>query len=352
MPSVREIAKYAGVSTSTVSLALNNKQGISEVTRRRVLEALYELQGREAVRAGTNSHLAETKMGEAKKTDAISQISSVVVLHPAILRSSQVFSELLQGIQAAAIRYQIQLNLAVNEENLPQSHVTRLYLSDEALRPDGVLVIGARMHEPLVEEMRKLGLPVVLLGRQAPDTQISAVGRDEVGITIEAMNSLFELGHQAIALVGGDLSYSYTHARLHGYREALAEQGITVPERWIALGPGDAAARKIVENSPEITAVLCINDAYAMQALPVFQNAGRKIPENLSVISFDNTTLAQTFDPPLTSISYPRFQEGFWALKMLVEQAQQPLMLSSQITSRSTLIKRASCAPPNREVTF
>jgi len=119
-----------------------------------------------------------------------------------------------------------------------------------------------------------------------------------------------------------------------------------VSERWVALGKGGEAAETILINAPEVTAVIFINDAYAMEGLPVFQAAGRVIPDDLSVISFDDTQDARTFDPPLTSISYPRYQEGLWSVKTLVEHIRQPLMKSCRIVFKASLVKRDSCVPP------
>jgi DNA-binding LacI/PurR family transcriptional regulator len=272
---------------------------------------------------------------------------SVVVLHPPILRSSQVFGELLQGIQSGAATYQIQLSLAVSEPDLPDGHITHLYFSDPSLRPDGVLIIGARQHEPLIEQAQGLGIPCVLVGRQTSDSGVAAVGRDEEDITLEATNYLLDLGHRAIAFVGGDEAYSYTHSRLRGYRRALQGRDVDAPDRWTALGDGRTAAETILATGPEITAAIFVNDAHAMEGLPVFQAAGRAIPGDLSAISFDDTQDACTFDPPLTSVSYPRYQEGLWSVKVLIEQMRQPLIRSYGVVFRASLIKRESCAPPN-----
>ncbi|MEW5956182.1 MAG: LacI family DNA-binding transcriptional regulator, partial [Chloroflexota bacterium] len=312
--------------------------------RQLVLDAVNQLRALEEVQAVQAA--AVSSSAAAASNDNDKEPLAVVVLHPSILRSSQVFSEFLQGIQAGATAYQIQLRLAVNETNPPDQHITRLYFSDPTLRPAGVLMIGARQHEPRLDEARQLGLPCVLVGRQSTDSATAAVGRDEEAIAFEAVSYLLNLGHRAIAFVGGDEAYSYTHSRIRGYRRALQEGGINTPDRWVSLGEGRAAAEKILTASPEITAALFINDAYAMDGLPLFQAAGRAIPADLSVISFDDTAVARTFDPPLTSVAYPRFQEGLWAVKVLVEQIRQPLVKSFQVVFRASLIQRASCAPP------
>lgn len=344
MPTVREIAERAGVSKSTVSLALNNKDGVSDQMRQRVLAAANELRALEE--AQSIEELAVSPQPAVGAGDGAKGLLSVVVLHPPVLRSSQVFSELLQGIQAGAATYQIQLRLALNEPDLPSDHITRLYFSDPSLRPDGVLVIGARQNEPLIDEARQLDIPCILVGRRSSDATVSGAGRDEEAIAFEATNYLLDFGHRAIAFVGGDEAYTYTRDRRQGYRRALRDRGVDALERWIALGEGKMAAERILSTSPEVTAVISVNDAYAMEGLPVFQAAGREIPDDLSVISFDDTQEARTFDPPLTSVSYPRYQEGLWAVKLLVDLLRQPLMQSCQVVFRASLVKRASCAPP------
>lgn len=339
MPSVSEIAQHAGVSKSTVSLVLNNKPGVSENMRQQVLGVVERLRAEEAL---ANHTVTRGKV--SPKQDLL----SVVVFHPAILASSQVFSEFLQGIQAGADTYHVQLRLATNDLNHPSDHVTRLYLTDPALRPNGLIFMGTRIVEPLIDEAKQQNIPYVLVGRQAPDPSTSAIGRNEEEVTLEATNYLLELGHKAIAFVGGDEAYSYTRRRLDGYKQALYAQHIEPLARWVALGDGRTAAEKILSTSPEITAVIFVNDSYAMQGLPVFQAAGRRIPADLSVISYDDTDDARSFDPPLTSIPYPRFESGLWAIRALVEQTKHPEMQSIQITFTSSLIKRASCASPGQ----
>jgi DNA-binding LacI/PurR family transcriptional regulator len=209
------------------------------------------------------------------------------------------------------------------------------------------LIIGARQSEPFIEQAQELGIPCVLVGRQTTDSSTAAVGRNEEEITLEAANYLLDLGHRAIAFVGGDEAYSYTHSRLRGYRCALRARDLDAPDQWVALGNGRTAAERILANSAEITAAIFVNDAHAMEGLPVFQAAGRAIPDGLSVISFDDTQDACMFDPPLTSVSYPRFQEGLWSIKVLIDQMRQPLIRSYRVVFRASLVKRESCAPPS-----
>ncbi len=338
MPSVSRIAQYAGVSKSTVSLVLNNKPGVSQHKRQQVLNAISALRVQEET-----SIVAD----KGNPTPSLNhEPLSVVVLHPSILESNQVYSEFLQGIQAGADIYKIQLRLATNEPNSSNEHISRLYITDPALRPDGLLIMGARQDEPFAIEARELGLPYLLISRQAPDATTTAVGWDEIEAAQKATDHLLNLGHRAIAFVGGEEVYAYTHGRLQGYRLALQARGIMPEPSWVALGKGQIAAENILAHCPEVTAAVFVNDAYATAGLPVFKAAGRTIPDDLSVVSFDDTEAARACDPTLTSIRFPRYQTGLWAVRALVEQIRNPLLESLQVTFKSSLTERESCAPP------
>lgn len=338
MPSVSQIAKHANVSKSTVSLALNDKPGVSSKMRQHVLAVAEELNSAE-------------RTLPTPKTNGATPLT-VMVLHPPILHSSQVFSQFLRGIEACASTLNVQLRIAVNAPNMPQNHATRLYLSQEPLRPDGILMIGARKAEPLIDEATALGIPCVLMGRQSAESNLSLIRRDEVAMAYEATSHLIELGHRAIAFLGGDTDYLFTTDRLRGYQAALAEHGIAAQDDWIALGEGKVAAEAMVGRveSAEITAAVFVNEAYAKDGLPVFRSAGCNIPDQLSVLCFDDTIFAKNYDPPLTTVRYHQFEEGYWMLKTLVEQIQQPLLKSTQITFHGTLVKRDSCQPPKESL--
>lgn len=342
MPSVREIAEAAGVSKSTVSLVLNNKPGVSEHMRQVVLSAVQMLEERDAFGAATD--LAEDYPLHRRSSPS----HSIVVLHPPTFHNSHVFSEILQGIQAGAERYNIQLRLTVNDHHLTDHHVSYLYFTDPNLRPDGVLVFGAQQHEPLLEEIQRQGIPCVVLGREAKKYAASGIERNEAQHAYDAIRYLLELGHRAIAFVGGMEQYDFVHNRLAGYRCALHESGVELLPEWIQLGDGAAGMERVLAMDAAPTAVLFVNDTYAAQGLPVIEARGLHIPDDVSVISFDDTPFAREYDPPLTSVSYYRYEEGQWAVKMLVDQITMPYIEKMQMVFKAQFIERESCAPPRQ----
>lgn len=340
MTTVREIAEFAGVSKSTVSLVLNNKPGVSDEMRQTVMNAVSEL---EAIRA---DDLLPEKSSAIGVGEHKSQALSIMVLHPPVLRSSYVFSEVLQGIQAAAELFSVQLRLVVNDPEASAQHVSHLYLTDEHLRPDGVLVFGAKRHEPLLEQVVGRNIPCVVLGREAKKYHVSGLERDEAKYAYQLTEHLLSLGHRSIAFIGGESQYDFTHNRLRGYQIALEDAGIMPNEQWICLGDGATATANILDENPHVTAIIYVNDSYAVEGLSVLREREFSIPEDISIASFDDTAFARSHQPPITSISYNLFKEGQWAVKILLDQIRYPFIEKSQLVFKANIIIRESTAPP------
>lgn len=334
MPSVREIAQFAGVSKSTVSLVLNNKPGVSAGKREQILHALEKLKAQEEVMYG-NGHLPKQQSAY-----------SIAVLHPAILHSNQVHTEFLRGIQDGADLYQAQLRLATTPPDQAPSHISRLYITDPNLRPDGLLIMGARLEEPLAEEARRHEIPFVLVSRQTPGSANSAVGWDDVEAGYLATAHLIGLGHQDIAFIGGDERYSYTHDRINGYIRALSENNYPLNKRLISLGDGLTATETLLKREKPFTAALFINDTHAIAGMPVLKRHGLAIPKDLSLISFDDTQKAEKATPPISSVFFPRYQTGLWSVKTLIDQIRNPILKSTQIRFNCSLTLRDSCTRP------
>lgn len=341
MPTVREIAEFAGVSKSTVSLVLNNKAGVSDEMRETVHEAVRQLEALQV-----DDSLQRDILQDAD-TDAKSQQLTVMVLHPPVLRSSDVFSQVLQGFESAADIYNVQLRLVVNDRELSAQHVSYLYVTDAHLRPDGVLIFGAERDEPLLEEVIAQGIPCVVLGREANTYAVSGIARDEKHHAYQLTEHLIALGHRAIGFVGGSERYDFTHNRLAGYKSALHDAEIVVESAWVCLGNGAPATKRLLDHCQDVTAIMYVNDSYAAEGLPVLSARDIAIPQDLSVVSFDNTTLAQQHTPAITSIAYDHFKEGQWAVKLLLDQIKHPFIEQSHIVCRGQLIVRDSTAAPH-----
>jgi DNA-binding LacI/PurR family transcriptional regulator len=345
MASVRDIAKQAKVSKTTVSMVLRNLDGVSESMRLRVQEAVQYLRAVEETRTAEEMS-ASMDRGVTMRKDE--KISSLLVLHPTNYHSSTVFHEILRGIQAAASVYNLQLSLAFNDSQLLNTSLEEFYFSNAVLKPVGVLLIGARTEEPLVERLCERSIPMVLVGRKAHDDHASAVGRNELEMARQATNYLFDLGHRTIAFLGASDEFEYALERLRGYRQTCEERGGALDEYLVHCGFDACASAKFLMEHPEVTAAVFLNELLASEVLPIVQAAGKVVPDDLSAVAFDDTDIARNFNPPLTTISFPFFQEGFWAVRLIMEQVRQPTVISAQVILGATLVKRMSCSAPKK----
>ena len=218
--------------------------------------------------------------------------------------SQQVFRELLQGVRAAVVEEgNGQLTPAAHDPPLRPDHATSALLHDPFLRPDGVIVMGAGEHDPILAEAQQEGLPCVLLARQHAPEGTSTVGMDNAAGARSGVEHLLERGHRRIALLGGDTAFDYTELRIAGYREAMEAAGL---DTEIHLGSGETATRSLIAAHPDRetlpTAIFFVNDEHAARGMPVLAEYGLRVPTDISVIGFDDTDNAVQCDPPLTSI--------------------------------------------------
>jgi DNA-binding LacI/PurR family transcriptional regulator len=271
---------------------------------------------------------------------------SILILHPAQV-SDDVFTKFLRGIWAAVANTTTQLQMMINEPDFIETNISQLLFSDPDLAPDGVIVLGAKKQEFLVNKVLALGIPCVLCQRESDNPALSAVGVDEAKMAFEATEHLIKLGHRAIAFAGGKPGYSYTDGRIAGYRRAMIAYGLQVRERWVTVTWDRTATESIIESSPEVTAYVFSDDGYALQfGIPALEAAGLRVPDDVSVVAFDNIKEGEAHTPALTSGAIPFFEMSFRAIKVLEEQIRDPLLQSQHIRFNTTLVLRASTGPP------
>jgi LacI family transcriptional regulator len=298
---------------------------VSEATRRRVLQAADEL----------------SRLSPAVPP-VVAQPPAILLVHPATLRSSQVFRELLLGLQTGIDEAQGRLSMTVYQVPLRANHATHVLLHDRALRPDGVVLMGARLNDPILEEVRRARAPCVLLGRQQGPDDVMTVGVDNVTGAREATRHLIELGHRRVAFLGGSPEYDYTTLRHQGYADALRAAGLPA-DGLTFLGEAEQATRAFLQADTGATAIVFVNDEHALKAIPLLRHRGLTIPRDISVVGFDDTDEAINHTPPLTSVAVPRAKIGYWTARLLIERIRDP-DLSFRILLRPRLSVRASGA--------
>lgn len=331
MPTVREIAQVAGVSKSAVSLVLNNSDSVSDKMRERVLRAIEELE--------QDTHEGQDVTFE----DAEDSVKTIMLLHPSWHESSRVFRDLLLGIKQGALESEVHLQFMASNQTTPMLSDTLLF-SDAALRPDGILLFEYEGYESHAKQLLEMRIPCLLVGAPSHDPRIPSVHADEVLAGYVAAQHLLQLGHRSIIVVTDQVQSAYIEERIEGYRKALAEFNLDFgAENIVTTGIEKPFTAQLADDYPHATGMLILNEATLKNTLPALSEQGYAIPNDLSVVTFDDTEIARHLKPGITSVKYPLYEEGYWSIKMMSGFVQTPSLVHFRLQFRATLVARKSC---------
>ncbi len=333
MANIKDIAKKAGVSVATVSRALKQPDLVKESTRNTILLAISELEYRpNALARGLRR----------QKSD------SVVVVVPFI--HNPFFSGIVQGIENVAHShgYKVLLGESQNNQERLDSYADML-MTKEA---DGLILLGALLPREASEELARTGncnLPLVLACEYFEEYQFPNVRIDNIGAARKATEHLIDLGHKRIAKITGPMDNSLARDRLRGYRDALQSAQIPFDENLVthsdfAVRSGYEAMKHIFQAAPDVTSVFCANDETALGAIRAIKERGLSLPDDISIVGFDNVWFSEFTDPPLTTISQPQLKIGETAMKMMLDISSGNMELPRQEILQYELIIRGSTA--------
>ena len=324
---IGDVAAEAGVSVATVSKVLNDRWGVAEETSIRVRAVIEEL--------GYQSSLVAQSL-RSRSTNVIGVL--VVDIEP--------FSaELLKGV-ARAIHdtgYELVVFSGCGRAK-DQVGWERRYLQ----RVSGTLCDGAILVTPSSVDVT-YGAPVVAVDHNVASSSLPTVDSDNLSGAVVATEYLLGLGHRRIGFLAGRPDLESARLRERGYRTALKKAGIKIDSSLIRIGgyqvdTAEEAARKMLEPDDRPTAIFAANDVSALATIAVAGSLGLAVPEDLSVIGFDNVPESALSEPPLTTIEQPIQQMGFDATQILIRLiAEQPVPEHTMLPTR--LVVRGSCRP-------
>jgi len=331
--TIKDVAALAGVSRQTVSRVLNDKDYVAEETRDRVLAAIEAL--------GYHPSAVARSM-VAGRTCTLGCIS------PSL--TDYTFASVIEGAQAEARR---QGYFVLTGSAPAESDVDPLLEEMLRRRVDGLLILNPhadgryRCFLSLIEK----GVAVVYEGNSSHDEPVSAVRCDDHEGGYRATRHLIDLGHTAIATLSGPHNEECTVDRLQGYRQALSQAGLSVDPAMVVSGDWSAtsgyhATRRLLEMDRDFSAIFAQNDRMAIGAIHALREASRRVPEDVSVIGFDDIPMASYFDPPLTTLHQLLGSLGRRAARLLIETIHDPHRRPDQVLIPARLVERASCAPP------
>lgn len=336
--TIKDIAKTAGVSVTTVSRALNGYSDVSEKTRQRIMDIARELNY-------SPNTLARGLVMNVSKT--------IGLLVSGLNRESekdQIIFSILSGVNDSLSEKEYDLIL-FNTNTSKQREKTYSQLCRER-RVDGVIIQGIKTDDPYLKEVVESDIPCVLIDIPVHSDNVGYVTTDNVSGARKAVEHLIGLGHKKIGMINGHGKAFVSQKRLEGYVEALKEHGLPVIPQWVCNGQFEEEtayeeARKLLIEHSDITAIFCASDIMALGALNAAKSLGIRVPEELSVIGYDDIILASYSNPALTTISQNFFQLGYQAAHLLVnmlEGKSEPQI----VTMPTKLVIRGSTAKNKR----
>jgi LacI family transcriptional regulator, galactose operon repressor len=337
--TIGDVARASQTSVSTVSLVLRSKPGIGLETRRRVLEAARALGYSRQSPATTPGSQATLNIGLILRARARSRDVAMPIVNP-------FYSWVVAGIDAAARQQRLNLlyaTLPVDEEN--RSLDLPRHLLDQTL--DGILLVGAFDDETIGEIAAGRSAPVVLVDAPGGSHPYDAVVSDNEGGAYAAVMHLIGLGHRHIALVAPHPQADPVfRQRRDGYLRAIREHDLTPYAIEEARTPEDVAAAvpPLLARHPEITGLFGGNDGFAIAALRGAQALGRRVPDDLSVIGFDDIELSGQTVPALTTMAVDKLTMGMLGVQLLSHRLAWPDAAVALTLLRPSLVARDSTA--------
>ena len=334
--NIRQIAKLAGVSPATVSLVLNDREVVGEATRQRVWQVLQEY------------GYTPPRRNARKKHSGLVRFIAYRNAGELVERNGDFIARVMEGVENAA--HQMGYDLLVRSatrERLPEE-IEACNGGDT----DGVILLGTEFAPDQIGLLKTLQVPCVAVDNALEHTLFDAVVMDNAQGAYMAVDALRELGHRRIGYLQSSLGISNFIQRSRGYHQAMQALGLVEhPGDILTLRPtlegayADASALLATREGRLPGAFFADNDTIALGALRAFKAAGYRIPQDISIIGFDNIAACQVAEPPLSTVHIYKQRMGRFAVERLVQQIRRPTGEYTKLLVGAKLILRGSTAP-------
>jgi LacI family transcriptional regulator len=330
---MKDVAELAGVSASTVSHVLNGTRKVSEDTRERVRLAIEEL--------GYEPNLLAKSL-KVSRTFTIGLLISDI--------QNPFFTSVIRGAEDVALSRGYHLFLCNTDEDPSREDEYVRELSKK--RVDGLIVASSASRRNHTLQLRLEDVPFVFMDREVEGIEADTVSVDNrLGMRLIAEH-LTQLGHERVGLVSGPLEKSSGHERYHGLRDALADLGLPLHDSLVRFGDfrvsgGREAAEELLRLPEPPTALVVSNNQMTLGALLAVRELGLRVPDEVSVVSFDDMEWAPLANPPLTALAQPTYEMGATAARMLLDKIEKKATGSpSKLFMEPELMVRGSTGSP------
>ena len=336
VPTILDVAAAADVSTATVSRVLSAPEKVTEATRRRVLKAIRQL--------GYSPNAAAKSLRTFTTRKLLVTVPDI---------ANPFFSLIIQGIEEAALREGYAVVLGdTHHDTVREERYGEMLTRREA---DGLIFLGHNLSKAaraFMQPRRKGRMAPIVNGCEySPDLGVPSAHVDNTAAAREAMEHLYGLGHRHIGVITGPLESPLSRDRLRGSKESARRHGggrqLLVVDGDFSIESGIAGAARLLAQRPEPTAIFCFNDEMAIGVLDYAQRIGRRVPESLSVVGFDDIRFARYVRPALTTISQPMLDIGRETVRLLLGVLQGTITTPVSVTLPHQLqIRSSTGAPP------
>lgn len=331
MVTITDVAKAAGVSRSTVSRVLNNRPGVRPETRERVLRAIEELR--------YQPHFAARALKRRRAENIAVIVQDSFREKTGKEPRGYYNTEIVRGAFSVATDQHYALTL-LNDEGTFEFYASLF----RRRQFDGIILVQVNVDMRLVEELRATEFPLVVVG-SVPDPHVSSVDVDNYGSAQQVVRYLHALGHRRIAIINGPEERLASRDRRAGFRTMMRQLGLPLPPEYDQPGnfdipSGYQAMRRLLSLDTPPTAVFATNDRMAIGAIRAAQEMGYRVPDDVSVVGFDDIPVAAYLNPPLTTVRQPVYELGEAAACLLFQLIEDPTRAPQRIVLAAPLVVR------------
>jgi DNA-binding LacI/PurR family transcriptional regulator len=336
--TIKDVAKVANVAPSTVSRVIANSPRISEKTKERVREVMDQL-------GYHPNFIARSLASQSTRAIGLVMPSSTDVVF-----QNPFFPTVLSGLSEGAHskQYALHMTTGKTEDEIFDGVVAMV----QGGRVDGVVLLYSKVEDRVIAYLRERDFPFVVIGKPFKDDEnISYVDNDNFKAGKEVTEHLIQLGHDRIGFIGGNLDLVVTVERLLGYEKALRNSGISLVDEYIVNDEflresGQDAVKVLLSLEKPPTAMVVADDLMALGVLNKLDELGITVPDDISIVSFNNVLIAEMARPPLTSVDINIFDLGYQATKSLIQKIENPGEPIKRIIVPFKIVPRFSCGQP------
>ncbi len=334
MANIKDVAKAAGVSTSTVSRTINNSPSISEETKERVFSVIKDL------------NYSPNSLAKALTNKKSYTVTLLVDVEDEKSFQNPFFYEIMHGIEKYVYKKEFSLIVANLNTTLKKRSVLDWLVKGK--RTDGVILPSSILNSDIVDELRSDKVPFVAIGETTQlKESVSWVDIDNKKGAEMATYSLLEKGYKNVAFIGLDKSKVFSNRRYEGYCSALQKSNLSLQKDLVvecgnSKHDGYNQMKKLLNGQIKPNAVICADNTISIGAIRAIQEVGLSIPKDIGMISFDNVQIAELSYPTISTVNVDVFELGYQSAKLLFDLIENPhakdqgLLVSTNIEERET----------------